>query len=78
MHREVDEHLDEPARLRDQRAPKWRWRAGIGAARALLEVAEEARELDEDDERDEHADRGHPRVGKRVVGERGRPEQRRH
>ena len=52
-------------------------RAGVGAARALLEVAEEAGELDEDDERHEHADCGHPRVGERVVRERGRAEERR-
>ena len=67
--REVDEHLDEPARLRDERPQERRRRPGSARARAFLEVAEEARELDEDDERDEHAHSGHAWVVERVVGE---------
>ena len=51
------EHLDEAARVGEERAPERRRRAGILAARALLQVAEEAGELDEDDERDQHARR---------------------
>ncbi len=52
-------------------------RTGILAARPLLQVAEEARELDEDDEADQHADGGDAGVREHVVGERGRAEQRR-
>ena len=48
------------------------------AARALLEIAQEASELDEQDEGDEHAERGQPAVVEHVVGERRRPDRRRH
>ena len=75
--REVGEHLDEAAGIGEERTPERRRRAGIVAARALLQVGEEARELDEDDERDQQPDRGHAGVCEHVVGERGRAEQRR-
>ena len=39
-----------------RRAEERRWLARVGASRAFLQVAEEARELDEHDERDEHAE----------------------
>ncbi len=75
--REVREHLDEAARVREEGTPeRGRW-ARVLAARPLLQVAEEAGELDEDDERDQHPDRGDAGVREHVVGERGRAEQRR-
>ena len=66
---EVDEHLDEPPRreedLAQQHGPVGRVRAGP------VEVGEEARELHEHDEGDEHADEGHAAVVVGRVGEAG-------
>ncbi len=53
---EVREHLDQSPRLEDQRAPERRLRALDTAPRALLEVAQEAPELHEQDEGHEDAD----------------------
>ena len=48
----------------------------LAAAGALVEVAEEAAELDEEHEREEHADRRDARVVEHVVGEPRRAERR--
>ena len=69
---EVGEHLDQAARLEDERAPERRLRALDATPRALLEIAQEAPELDEQDERHEHADRRQAAVVEDVVGERRR------
>ena len=74
---EVDDDLDEPARLEDERPPERRLgRLGGAAARERLEIAQEAPELDEQDEGDEHAERGQPPVVEDVVRERGRADRR--
>ena len=66
---EVREHLDQTARLEDERPPQRRLRALDATPRALLEIAQEAPELDEQDERHEHADRRQAPVVEDVVGE---------
>ena len=58
---EVHDDLDEAPWLEDERAPERRLgRRLCAAARALLEIAEEAPELDEQHEGHEDADRGQP------------------
>ena len=63
---EVDKHLDEPPGVECQRMAERRV-AHLAAACALVEVAEEAAELDEQYEREQHADGGHPSVVEDVV-----------
>ncbi len=70
---EVDDDLDEAPRLEHERPPERRLRPlRDAAARALLEVAQEAAELNEQHEGDEHAEGGQPPVVEHVVGERRR------
>ena len=75
---EVDEHLEQPARLEHERSPQRRlWTLGA-AAGTLLEIAQKADELDEQDECHEHSDRGQATVVEDVVRERGCADGRRH
>ena len=53
-----------------------RSRGSAAAAGAALDVGEEARELDEQREREQHADQRHARVVEHVVGEARRAERR--
>ena len=75
---EVDDDLDEAARLEDERAPERRLRGLVAPPGALLEVAQEAPELHEQDEGHEHAERGQAAVVEHVVRQRGRADRRRH
>ena len=71
--REVDEHLDEPLPVDDERPADAR-----GAVRAPLDLADEARELDEQGEAEEDADGRDPGVVEDGVREARRAERRRH
>ena len=69
---EVGDDLDQATGLEDDSAPERRWRPFSARTGAFFEVAEEAPELNEQDEGQEHTDRGEPCVVEDVVGESGR------
>ena len=60
-------HLDEPSRAEED--PPQPHRPAVDRPLALVDVREEARELDEQRERHEHADERHPAVVETRVGE---------
>ena len=74
---EVDDDLDETPGLEHDRVPERGVARLRAASRALLEIAEEAPELDEQDERHEHAEGRQAAVVEDVVRERGRADRRR-
>ena len=69
--REVDEHLDEPAAVDEQRAREAR--RAVRRRRAV-HVGEVAPELEQERERDEHADERDARVVEHLVREARQPE----
>jgi hypothetical protein len=69
--REVDDRLHEPARIHDERAEPATF---FREARRPFRVGEPARKLDEQREREQHADQGHPGVVEHGVEEAGRSE----
>ena len=72
---EVDDHLDQPPPVYEQRAQERRRAVGC---RLVVHVGEVAPELEQERERDQHADERDARVVEDVVGEAREPERGRH